>query len=95
MKPITIQIAATDNVVTSRDTIIPPQTRIPKIGTKGTNGVLNGRSKSGSVLRSKIIATHTKTKANNVPNDVKSPATLPGTNAAKAPTKANSIQFDL
>ena len=28
----------------------------------------------------------TSTKANKVPNDVKSPATLPGTKAAKAPT---------
>lgn len=88
-------MAATVSVVKSSDTIIPPQTSIPKIGTNGTNGVLNGRSKVGSDLRSKIIATQTNTKANNVPNDVKSPATLPGTNAANAPTKANKIQFDL
>ena len=33
----------------------------------------------------------TKTKANRVPNDVKSPATLPGTKAANPPTKTNKM----
>ena len=37
----------------------------------------------------------TNTKANKVPNEVKSPATLPGTKAAKAPTNTNKIQLDL
>ena len=75
--------------------IIAKQITAPKIGTNGTNGVLNGLSISGD-LRLKIqIPALTNTNANKVPKEVKSPATLPGTNAANPPTNMNKIQFDL
>jgi hypothetical protein len=58
---------------------------MPKIGTKGTSGALNGRLISGSVFLKIITPALTKIKASNVPILVKSPATLPGTNPANAP----------
>ena len=79
----------------SSDTIMAEQTKIPKIGTKGTKGVLNGRTRVGSFFRMIKIPRHTNTKANKVPIDVKSPATLPGTNPANNPTKTKRIKFDL
>ena len=86
---------ATLRVCMSSAKIIAKQITAPKIGTNGTNGVLNGRSISGD-LRLKIqIPKLTNTKANKVPKLVKSPATLPGTKAANRPTNTNRIQFDL
>ena len=61
----------------------------------GTKGVLKGLANSGLVLRISKIPIQTRTNANSVPNEVKSPAMLPGTNAANAPTKRNKIQFAL
>ncbi len=75
--------------------IINPQVIIPRIGTKGTHGVLNGLGSSGLDLRITMIPAHTRTKANKVPILVISPATWPGINAANAPTKARNSQFDL
>ena len=75
--------------------IIDAQTRMPSSGTIGTNGVLKGRTKVGFDFLNIIIPAHTKINANKVPILVKSPATLPGIKAAKAPTKANNTQFDL
>ena len=93
IKPKAIHKAAACRVAISNDTIIAVQTNIPRIGTSGTNGVLNGLFNSGLLFRMIRIPKHTKMKANKVPKDVKSPATLPGTNAAKAPTKMKSIQL--
>ena len=75
--------------------IIDAQTRIPRSGTIGTKGVLNGRTNVGFDFLKIIIPAHTKINANKVPILVKSPATLPGIKAANAPTKANNTQFDL
>ena len=67
------------------------QIKIPRIGIRGTSGVLNGRTNSGFLTL--IIQTPrlTNTNANKVPKEVKSPATLPGINAAKAFAFANKI----
>ena len=67
------------------------QIMIPSIGTNGTSGVLKGRTIPGSLLRNIQIPAHTSTNANRVPIEVRSPATLPGTNAANKPTKTNRI----
>ncbi len=67
----------------------------PKIGTNGTNGVLNDLSITGDFTLQIHTPALTNTKANKVPNEVKSPATLPGTSAANAPTYTNKIQLDL
>ena len=93
--PATIQISAEISVSFPRDKIIPEQTTIPKIGTSGTNGVLNGLSAVGFLTRSTQMPAHTKTNANNVPKLVRSPAILPGTKPANNPTKIKRSAFDL
>jgi len=67
----------------------------PSIGINGTSGVLNGLGTVGSDFRMIIIPIHTSINAKRVPIEVRSPATFPGTNAAKAPTNTNKIRFDL
>lgn len=86
---------ATNCVLESSDMIIAKQTIIPIIGTNGTIGVLNGRALSGSFLLMIHTPALTNTKANKVPILVRSPATLPGTKHAKAPTNTNNIKLDL
>jgi hypothetical protein len=92
---MSIHIAAALSVNASSATIIMVHTKTPSIGTSGTNGVLNGRLISGLLLRIINMPALTSTKANKVPKEVKSPAILPGTNAANAPTKTNNIQLAL
>ena len=65
--------------------IMPAHTTIPNIGTKGTRGVLNGRTRPGSFFLKIITPTQTTTNANKVPIEVRSPATLSGKNAANKP----------
>src|SRR6266487_6284185 len=72
-----------------------PQTKMPRIGTKGTNGVLNCLCISGFFTLSIHIPAHTSMNANKVPMLVISPTISPGTNAAKDPTNKKNIQFDL
>lgn len=93
--PTIIQTKALSKVFTGNEIIIPPQTIAPRIGTKGTNGVLNGRSRLGLFRRRIHTPRLTNTKAKSVPILVKSPATLPGINPPKIPTKANRIMLDL
>ena len=71
------------------------QTNIPRMGTNGTKGVLNGRAAVGFFTRNTQIPRHTNTKANNVPKLVKSPATLPGTKPPKRETNTSKIQLAL
>ena len=71
--------------------IMAEQTIMPNIGTKGTNGVLNGRTKSGSLYLNKMIPIQTKTKANKVPMLVISPTISPGIKAANKPTNKKRI----
>ena len=58
------------------------QTNIPKIGTNGKSGVLNGLASCGSVYRSTKIPAHTITKASNVPIETSSPNKFMGPNPA-------------
>lgn len=86
---------ALSKVWLGKEMIIAVHTSIPKMGTSGTNGVVKGRTLSGSFLRMIHTPAHTNTNAKSVPMLVRSPATLPGTNAEKAPTKnkKNEIGF--
>ena len=93
--PTTIQIMAEIKVSLPNENIMAEQTTIPKIGTNGTSGVLNGRIAVGFLTRNTQMPAHTNTNANNVPKLVKSPAMLPGTNPANKPTKIKSRAFDL
>ncbi len=86
-RPISIQANAVSWVRLSSDTIIPLQIRIPRIGTRGTMGVRNGRAREGSERRMIITPMQTRTKANSVPMDVRSPAREPGINPANRPDK--------
>ena len=75
--------------------IIAKHTTIPRMGTRGTHGVLNWRGISGLVFRRIITPAHTNIKANRVPILVISPTISPGTNAAKLPTKTKKMRLDL
>ncbi len=75
MKPIHNQMIKRIHVSPGNAAIINTQETIPKIGTKGTNGVLNERGKLGCVLRNIIMPAHTSTNANKVPMLVISPTT--------------------
>ena len=93
--PINNQAPNRNQFVQPRPTIIAPQTRIPRIGTTGTQGVLNALGISGSVFLNIITAAQTSIKAKRVPMLVISPTMSPGTNAANAPTTTRKIKFDL
>ena len=89
------QMINRSQVSPGKDTIIPKHDRMPRIGTKGTNGVLNARGRLGWVLRRTITPTHTKTNARRVPMLVISPTTRAGTKAANKLTKSINNKFDL
>src|SRR5687768_15364018 len=95
IRPITIHPKAVNWVVASNEMIMAVQTRMPNVDTTGTIGVLNGRTASGLDLLMIHTPALTNTNANRVPILVRSPARLPGTKAAKAPTKTKRIRFDL
>src|SRR5580704_2725121 len=67
--------------------------RIPRTGTKGTHGVLNGRGIDGCVRRIIKIPAQTITNAKSVPMLVISPTTAIGANAANNST--NNISTKL
>ncbi len=88
------QIINRNQVSPGNASIIAKQDKIPRIGTKGTSGVLKARGKSGCFLRNTITPTHTKTNASNVPILVISPTTRAGTKAANKLTKSINNKFD-
>ncbi len=95
ISPIASQTASLNQFVQPRPYIIAKQTITPKIGTNGTNGVLNSRFISGSVFLNTITETQTKINANKVPILVISPTISPGTKAANAPTITKMTRFAL
>ena len=95
MKPIANHPNNRNQFVQPNPKIIAAQTIIPKMGTKGTKGVLNSLCNSGLVFRKIITAAQTKIKANKVPILVMSPTISPGTKAANAPTRIKIIRLAL
>lgn len=95
MKPITSQIPRRSQFVQPNPNIMDAQTMIPKMGTRGTIGVLNCRGAFGFFTRNIQMPAQTRINANNVPILVISPTISPGINAAKAPTKTKNNKFDL
>ena len=81
--------------VQPRPQIIAKHTNIPKIGTKGTKGVLNSRFISGFVFLKTITEIQTKMKANKVPILVISPTISPGIKAANKPTMTKITRLAL
>src|SRR5437016_14620153 len=63
------------------------QMRMPRIGTRGTNGARNGRSAFGFVRRMTMTAPQTMTKAKSVPMLVISARMLSGMKPAIEATK--------
>ena len=82
------------HVSSGRNTIIKRQVTMPRIGTSGTNGVLNARGISGCLFRSTHTPMHTNIKAKSVPMLVISPTTLAGTKAANRLTNNMNSIFD-
>ena len=68
---------------TGSETICAKQINAPRIGTVGTQGVLNGRGISGCVFLKTMILIHTIANASKVPIDTNSPKILIGKMPAK------------
>ena len=75
--------------------IIAPQTKMPKIGTKGTSGVLKPLLSSGLLTRIIQTPAETRINANNVPILVISPTISWGTKQANNPTNKKNKRLDL
>src|SRR5580692_6656674 len=69
-------------------------TRIPKIGTSGTQGVRKGRAWPGFFKRITQTPAHTITNANNVPMLVIRPTRLRGRKAENGATKKKNSMFE-
>ena len=84
-----IQIISRNQVSHGNEAICAKHIKMPRIGNKGTKGVLKGRGVSGLVRRSTITLPQTITNASNVPIDTSSPnnpiGNKPATTAANAP----------
>ena len=78
------------HVSPGKKTIINKQVPIPRIGTTGTNGVLNALGASGILFLNISTPIQTRIKANNVPILVISPTTLAGTKAANRLTNTRN-----
>src|SRR5579859_2363636 len=73
----------------------PSETTMPRIGTSGTSGVLNGRGRSGRRLRNMITAPQTITNASSVPMLTIWPRLPIGTSEPKmaAPNPVTAVDF--
>jgi hypothetical protein len=78
-----------------KEIIIDKQDNIPRIGIKGTRGVLKALGASGWVFLMIITPAQTRIKANKVPILVISPTTCPGTKAANSPTNKQKIKLEI
>src|SRR3954468_18008871 len=81
---MTIQTMNRSQVSTGRLSISHTQARIARLGSHGTPGALNDRSRSGRVRRRMITPADTTTKANSVPMLTISDSFSRLTNAASA-----------
>src|SRR5579863_6520152 len=77
----------------SSDAIMAKQTTIPRIGTRGTRGVLYGRGRLGLVRRMIITPAHTMTNASNVPMLTISPRVARGTRPEKRLTNTMKMRL--
>lgn len=82
MKPITIHRIKRNQVSQGKNIICKRHIAAPSIGTRGTNGVLNGLFTSGDIFLRTIIETQTITKAIRVPIYTNSPRILIGNTPA-------------
>src|SRR5471032_1109185 len=67
---------------------------MPRMGTSGTSGVLNGRGASGFFTRITHTPAHTITNANSVPMLVIWPTMLSGRKAENGATKKKNSMFE-
>ena len=80
------------SVSLGRLTIIAVQTTIPSIGTNGTNGVLKV-CVTPDLFCARSNAQTNKYKSKGVPIEVRSPATVPGTETGKQTNKTNKTRL--
>src|SRR5712692_1306518 len=84
---MTSQMINRSQVAPGKLAIRPAETSTPMIGTNGTHGVLNGRGRSGRLLRRIHVPAETITKASSVPMLTSSPRISIGTKAEKKATQ--------
>lgn len=81
------QMKSRNHVSNGNPSIINKEIAMPMIGTNGTIGVLNGRGRSGFVLRIIQTPAQTITNASKVPMLTNSPRIEIGMTEAKMATK--------
>src|SRR5579875_275065 len=93
--PIPNQMSRRNQVIGGRLAMAPTDVKIPRIGTSGTRGVLNGRGKFGRLFRKAQTPAETITKASSVPmltRSASSPIGISDANAAtQTPTTSEEI----
>src|SRR5947209_3254733 len=93
--PSTSHTASRSHVTPFRLAIIANEMTMPRMGTRGTIGVLNGLGRFGSRRRSTQMPAHTITNANRVPMLTISSSTLMGNDAASAATNTPTVMDDI
>src|SRR6185437_7422052 len=71
------------------------ENNMPRIGTRGTHGVLNGRGKSGLRRRNTHTPAETMANASRVPMFTMSPSWLMGSDAASSATKKPTLIVEI
>src|ERR1019366_5339990 len=92
--PMTSQTISRSQFDQPSEYIIAKFQTMPRIGSSGTSGVLNGLGASGFFTRITHTPAHTITKANRVPMLVMCPTMLKGRNAEKGATKKKNSMLD-
>src|SRR5271170_8445550 len=92
--PTTSQTTNRIQVMAFNPDMSPSETIMPNIGTKGTNGVLNGRTSSGRRTRRIHTPAQTITNASKVPMLTSCPKSPIGTSAPTNATHNPTIAVD-
>src|SRR5664279_515557 len=93
--PIASQMIRRSHVSPGRLAIKASEITIPRMGTRGTSGVLKGRCSSGRRTRRIHTPAHTITNASNVPMLTSSPRIPMGTREAKMATNSPTVMDEI
>ena len=95
INPTAVHIISLDHVAHGRDAICIMQRAAPNNGRTGESGALNGRLRSGRVLRRTTTDIHTTANAIRVPIDTSSLKTWRGNKPAIRPVaiQASIVAF--
>src|SRR5271157_1920787 len=92
--PMTSQTISRSQLDQPSEYIMAKFQTMPRMGTSGTSGVLNGLAAPGFFTRITHTPAHTMTKANRVPMLVMCPTMLKGRKAEKGATKKKNSMLD-